>query len=79
MNHYLYRWNLQPGSGIRVEVEVAAGNVIAARQTIHRFLDEHLGNAWVVESVSRHPVGPSGRRPAPTALSEEPVRSLRAR
>lgn len=52
---HFFRWNLQPNPDPRDEVEVAAASAPSARRTVRRFLEEHDGVSWVIESVSRSP------------------------
>jgi hypothetical protein len=62
MRKSIYRWSLRPEAGLSVEVRVVAWNASVARRDINRFLAEHDGASWVVESVSREadlPTGPS--------------------
>ena len=53
MNDYVYRWNIQPETGFHLELSMAAENVVVARREVRRFLVDHDGDAWTIESVSR--------------------------
>lgn len=53
MNEYLYRWELSLEADLWVQLEVSAANAVIARRTVDRFLVEHDGLGWRVESVSR--------------------------
>jgi len=53
MNDYVYRWNIEPETGFHLELRVAAESVVVARREVQRFLVEHDGDAWTIESVSR--------------------------
>jgi len=53
MNLSVYRWNLRPEEGLSLELRIVASNASVARREVHRFLVEHDGAAWTVESVSR--------------------------
>ena len=58
MHAYTYCWSLRPESGLTLELHVTAPNVAAARREIRRFLVDHDGGRWTVESVSREAAGP---------------------
>lgn len=52
-NDYVYRWNIQPEAGLSLELRVTARNVAVARREVRRFLVDHEGDSWAIESVSR--------------------------
>ena len=53
MNDYVYRWNIEPEHGFSLELRVTAKSVVVARREVRRFLDDHDGDSWTIESVSR--------------------------
>ena len=53
MNDYVYRWSIQPESGFSLELSVTAKSVVVARREVRRFLVDHEGGSWTIESVSR--------------------------
>lgn len=53
MKSYVYHWTLSPELGVRVDVRITAFNAIVARRYVRRFLVDHDGVDWRIESVSR--------------------------
>jgi len=53
MTDYVYRWSIQPEHGFNLELRVTARSVAVARREVQRFLVDHEGSAWAIESVSR--------------------------
>jgi len=53
MSDYVYRWNIRPEDGFALELSVTAQSVVVARREVRRFLVDHEGDSWTIESVSR--------------------------
>jgi len=53
MNDYVYRWNIRPEHGFTLELSVIAQSVVVARREVRRFMVDHEGDSWAIESVSR--------------------------
>jgi hypothetical protein len=53
MNDYVYRWNIRPEHGFTLELSVTAQSVVVARREVRRFMVDHEGYSWTIESVSR--------------------------
>ncbi len=53
MHSSVYRWSLRPETGLSIELRVVATNASGARREVNRFLREHGGAFWTVESISR--------------------------
>ena len=53
MSSSVYLWNLRPEAGLSLELRVVARSASVARREVRRFLVEHDGISWTIESVSR--------------------------
>ncbi len=56
MNAYVYRWSMQPETGLALELRVAAPSAVIARRELRRFLVAHDRDSWTVECVGREAV-----------------------
>lgn len=55
MTSFVYLWNLSPEAGLSLELRVVAERASIARREVRRFLSEHDGRNWRVESIRREP------------------------
>lgn len=53
MHSSVYLWSLRPEEGLYVELRIVASSALVARRELRRFLAEHDGTGWKVESVTR--------------------------
>ena len=56
MNTYVYRWSIQPENGFILDLRVTAESVVVAQREVRRFLVDHEGDSWTIESVSRETI-----------------------
>jgi hypothetical protein len=53
VNVYVYRWSIRPEVDLTLDLRMTAPSVAEAQRKLRRFLFDHDGNAWEIESVSR--------------------------
>jgi hypothetical protein len=64
VNLYVYRWSIKPEVGLTLDLRMTAPSVLIAQREVHRFLEDHDGESWGIEYVTReHSTAPRPSMP----------------